>query len=1085
MRSLAVWICIIALPIILGWSQGNDYDKSVRAYSENKPDSAGYYIEQAINQYRTQDKSDSLVFAYVQKALLAWTERSLEEAFRVMDTALFVADKLPHHSVARVAAHSRMGQLYTQRYAFDTAKKYFSKAEAAIDPSQPANRHHVLLYNHIAVMYLMAEDFEPARRYAQRAYELNVSLEGKDGKDMPILLQTRYLISRYTEDFEQALADGMEFRRVTQLHYPPNHPNIGIMHNSLAIIYEALQRYEEALYHRQRAVDIQFKNYVNTKNGYSLAAAYQNLGQLYGYVNEHFLAYEYLAKGSKLLMETYQEDGLGMVKILVDLAVNRYKIGRYDESKELFNQAYELQQRHAPDDELGMAYVLGWFGDLYLHKKANLEAVELYQQALAHYRCASALATEPALLTNRNLSIAWSEMGRIEEAMSIQQSVLASFRKMYPKGNVAIADKLQDISETALAAHRVDDAYTYSDSVFMELLLVPQLPEAVSEWVSRLPFAYRITTYISHRLRILEQLHVASQDRAYLEELLSLVDHYSDFISKNLHAFRTQTTLIDLADTNKEIYSIAMEVCWKLSDAGNNLAYMERALGYAERSKALLLRLAANNMLVDAQNQEKDPVAQLDHDFRRQINTLNLQYLNSSRDDSLLTQLTTTIEKYRIFQDSLRKSGNEMLSVKYDFKDYSLEEIRNKLLHNRETLIEYAVTERSIFIFVVSPQTFHVHRLDNEVLQDIKALQHLHDLKAASFADPAHRLYELLVKPVEPHFASKRLLIIPDADLYYLNFEVLISHPHEERFSRMPYLIHTYNISYLLSTASAIQFKKAYHSQKQKKALLFSPVFTDQMKADYRNSLPAQAIAEEDYFYLYRQPFALQAAKQIGKLISHDLLAEQDAEERRFKQIAPDYRILHLGTHAEVNNQSPLQSRFFFAKALADDTLNTDDGYLYAYEIYAMQLRAELAVLTACETGGGGIRNGEGVISLAHSFLHAGCSGVVMTLWKIDEKTNADIVSRFYEYLSKGMDKSEALRRAKLDFMGSNDGELNHPYYWAGLALIGDSASVYENHVWLYWFIGIVSTLLLSAVYIRNKRKKSKLQGQNASLNDK
>src|SRR5690606_22952012 len=145
-------------------------------------------------------------------------------------------------------------------------------------------------------------DFAPAKRYAKRAYDMNVALEGKEGVDMPIILQTLYYISRYSEDYEQALADAKELQRVVQLHYPPDHPNIGVMHNSLAIIYETLMRYEEALYHRQKAVDIQFKNYVNTSNGFSLAAAYQNLGQLYGYINEPFLAQEYLAKGSKLLV---------------------------------------------------------------------------------------------------------------------------------------------------------------------------------------------------------------------------------------------------------------------------------------------------------------------------------------------------------------------------------------------------------------------------------------------------------------------------------------------------------------------------------------------------------------------------------------------------------------------------------------------------------------------------------------------------------------------------------------------------------------------------------------------------------------
>lgn len=1070
MRSLALWICVVGWPILLGWSRGNDYDKSIRAYSENKSDSAEHYIEQAINQYRIQGKSDSLVFAYVQKVLVVWTQISLEEAFRVMDTTLLIAEKLSHKSVARVAAHSRMGQLYTQQYAFDQAKKHFSKAEVAIDPLQRPNRHYMLLYNHIAAMYLMAEDYEPAKRYAQRAYDMNVRLEGKEGKDMAIVLQTRYLISRYSEDFEQALVDGLEFQRVIQLYYPPDHPNIGIMHNSLAIIYEALQRYEEALYHRQRAVDTQFKNYINTKNGYSLAAAYQNLGQLYGYVNEHFLAHEYLAKGSKLLTETYGEDGLGMVKILIDLAVNKYKIGRYNESEDLFKQAYALQQRHAPDDLLGMAYVTGYFGDLYLHTKEYTKAIGFYEQALEQYQRASALSMEMALLAKRNLSIALSEIGRVEEAMTMQGAVLANFRLMYPKGNDAIASKLQDMSETCLAMHRVNEAYAYSDSVFMELLLIAQLPQTISQWVPHLPFSYHTSAYIGHRMRILEQLHTISKNNGYLEELLLLVDHYGEFISQNLHAFRTQATLIDLADNNKEIYSMAIEACWKLADPGKNQVYMERAFAYAERSKALLLRLAANNMMVDTQNQEKDPIAQLDYDFRRQINILNLRYLNSNRDDSLLTQLTSMTEKYRIFQDSLRKSGNEMLSLKYDFKDNSLQDIRKKLLRNRETLIEYAVTDNSIFIFVVSPQTFYVHRLDKGVLREVKKLQNMHGLTATLFMDPAYRLYQSLVKPVEPYFASKRLLIIPDADLYYLNFDVLISHRREERFSRMPYLIRTYDISYLLSAASAMQFKEVYRSQEQKKALLFSPVFTDQMKADYRSSLPEEVMAEEDYLYLYRQPFALQAAKRIGKLISHDLLVEQDAEERRFKQVAPDYRILHLGTHAEVNNQSPLQSRFFFAKAMATDTLNMDDGYLHAYEIYAMQLRAELAVLTACETGAGAWRNGEGVISLAHSFMHAGCPGVVMSLWKIDEQTSTDITTWFYKYLAKGYGKSEALRKAKLYLLNQRDEQLSHPYYWAGLTLIGEPSPIYASQSWWWYLLGVGGMLLVVWFLWKKKR---------------
>src|SRR5690606_3820340 len=291
---------------------------------------------------------------------------------------------------------------------------------------------------------------------------------------------------------------------------------------------------------------------------------------------------------------------------------------------------------------------------------------------------------------------------------------------------------------------------------------------------------------------------------------------------------------------------------------------------------------------------------------------------------------------------------------------------------------------------------------------------------------------------------------------------------------KMPYLIKQYTFSYLLSASSAIHINEAKSSQTGGKALLFVPVFSTEMKEAVRQASAANGEADDPYYYLNRQPFSLRAAQRISRLVAHDLFTEQQAQEGVFKAHATQYSVLHLGTHAEINNLSPMQSRLFFAKALPDDTVNTDDGYLHAYESYGMQLRAELAVLTACETGRGALRNGEGVISLAHSFLQAGCSGVVMSLWKIDEKTNADIVSKFYEYLSKGMDKSEALRKAKLDFMAANDGELDHPYYWAGLALIGDSDPIYTGHRWRYWLIGLVAAAAFVAGWIYFSRRNVK-----------
>lgn len=1064
----------------------SDFDKSVRNYRENNLDSALYAIDKAIDRYTQQGNNDSLVFAISHKALVYASKFGLEDARQLMDGAIGMVDRLPNSSVARVAAYTRMGQLGVQFYHLEEARCYFRKAEESIDQRQSPNRHYVILYHAMGQLYLSAQQYELADEYARRAYAMNLEVEGKDGALMANIWQTRYYVSYYRGDYNRALQDGLEFQRLIQLHYPPNHPNVGMMHNSLSEVYHALNLPEKALFHQHRAVDIHYQNFLETGNGYTLAGAYSNLGGLYYALHEYYLANEYLTKANDMIETTFGEFGPGILETLVMLGSTKQALGMVAESEELFERAYRIQQRYAPDEISKRAYIESYYGDFRFSQHRYAEAIDFYNKAIANYSRIGSGNSYYSLHAKADKGMALGYLNQGDEAIRVQREALADFRQHFPLLNNGARSFLDHIAVTYRDAKRFDQALAYSDSVFLASLQTGQLPKDPSEWVPRLSYSFNSCVFLFNRASILQGMYKQTRQQQYLLEILQIIDAYSVFVSNHLYLFRSQASLIEQADMNKKLFSVGIESCWALSGDGENTQYLEKALDYAERSKALLLRLASNNLMVDASRDEGDGIAPRDHAFRARISSLNEQYLNAPQtSDSLLRLLTKNMEDYRLFQDSLKRSGNESFLVKYDLNPYNLSEIRAKLLANRETLVHYAVTDESVYAFVITTSGFHVHRADKKVLDNINTLQHLHGLSAQRFAASAYRLYQTLVEPLVPYFASNHLLVIPDAELYYLNFELLLQHGRESNFKRMPYLIKQYTFSYLLSASSAIQFKESRSNLGKNKAMLFVPVFTTEMKAAFRESLPENAQDDESYYFLNRQPFSLLAAKRISRLIAHDLFAEQQAQEGIFKQTAGNYGVLHLGTHAEVNDLSPLQSRLFFAKALPTDTSNTDDGYLYAYEIYAMQLHAELAVLTACETGGGGIRNGEGVISLAHSFLHAGCSGVVMALWKIDEKTNADIVSRFYEYLSKGVDKSEALRRAKLDFMGSNDGELNHPYYWAGLALIGDSAPVYKNHASLYWFIGIMLTLLLFAVYIRHTRTKRRLQGQNASLNDK
>ena len=115
-----------------------------------------------------------------------------------------------------------------------------------------------------------------------------------------------------------------------------------------------------------------------------------------------------------------------------------------------------------------------------------------------------------------------------------------------------------------------------------------------------------------------------------------------------------------------------------------------------------------------------------------------------------------------------------------------------------------------------------------------------------------------------------------------------------------------------------------------------------------------------------------------------------------------------------------------------------DDGVLTALEVANLNLDGtQLVVLSACETGVGDIANGEGVYGLRRSFALAGAETQLMSLWQVSDDGTSDLMARYYDKLTNGMGRSEALRETQLEMI-HGEGDYSHPYYWAAFILSGD-----------------------------------------------
>jgi CHAT domain-containing protein len=187
------------------------------------------------------------------------------------------------------------------------------------------------------------------------------------------------------------------------------------------------------------------------------------------------------------------------------------------------------------------------------------------------------------------------------------------------------------------------------------------------------------------------------------------------------------------------------------------------------------------------------------------------------------------------------------------------------------------------------------------------------------------------------------------------------------------------------------------------------------------------------------------------------LLLGPEASEQELVRMAQagklkQFRSIHIATHALVDDERPENSALILSQVDLPDPLGAAmagtriyDGCLSAGEIVReWKLDADLVTLSACETGLGKEVVGEGYVGLADAFLQAGARALLLSLWKVEDRSTAMLMERFYRnWLQRGMTKLEALQEAKrwlrewLDPGGQQP--YAHPYYWAGFVLIGEA----------------------------------------------
>lgn len=378
-------------------------------------------------------------------------------------------------------------------------------------------------------------------------------------------------------------------------------------------------------------------------------------------------------------------------------------------------------------------------------------------------------------------------------------------------------------------------------------------------------------------------------------------------------------------------------------------------------------------------------------------------------------------------------------------REITLDSIQRNLVSPDEILLSYYYTDSLLLCFYSTTDGHGLYSRPLPAAFTHAIEQYRGELDKGEAADGfvirarGAELYNALVKPLLPHAPGKKhLVIIPYNAISYIPFESLSD------TSGGQIILRDFAVRYLYS--SNFLNKRLSASAPSYKVLAFAPFA--HTSGPYEPVLPASA-AE---------------IASLKGLRLYDSMASKTALISRLN----DYPIIHLATHATANDIDPLQSYIaFFERGPEGDTT----GRLYEQEIYHLNMQhTDLILLSACETGGGLLVNGEGVMSLSRAFSYAGCPAVITSLWRAEDQVTSYLSSRLHHYLSKGLRVDEALQKAKLDFLddGSIPSRLKSPAFWAPLVLIGDYRPVAKEGLPWVW-ICIAGFLLIITVIVLYK----------------
>lgn len=620
-------------------------------------------------------------------------------------------------------------------------------------------------------------------------------------------------------------------------------------------------------------------------------------------------------------------------------------------------------------------------------------------------------------------------------------------------------------------------------------------PGVESNWrdydsIDQIPSNLEVLKVFNLKAKILFDVYQKGDNSICANDVLTACILGQQYLEKLVKTFSAVEDISRLFEGNRVLYEIPVKLAFNFYQEQNDPIFLDSLFLMIEKTKAIQLLSAIQGKRLQIKMGLPDKLLKKEFEAQKKLvlyeKLLAEKLTAEERDVALISHYQTLLKAYREEYDGIteriRDSFPSYYHLKYNNQPHTLAETQS-YLKSEELLINYFWEQNNVYALAASADTAFVWVVPIEdefykIFDDFTELvrdapNDFSPQSAQKFATKGYYLYQKLLAPGLEHCSQTNLILIPDGLLSYLPWPALTTGPIMEptSFRELRYLVKTHQ---LRQEYSATLLQESLPKTTSNYSYLgYAPSYSSENLAMNRGMDSSQS--KRLFPGLYREGWpnlvkTIPEVEQAGSYFTDGMIyLEAEATEQAFKSNHTEGNIQHFAMHGFTNDIDPLFSHLAFSKP--QDTL--EDGNLYAYEIYNMNIPADLAILSACNTGDGAYLHGQGVMSLARAFKYAGCRNVLMSQWRADDEAAYLIISDFFEQLKQQRPQSAALQQAMLQYFQDNKNDHKmHPHYWSGFALIGPGAPLEQIGTSRNWILITAPLLLIIGLFYYLRRNR-------------